>query len=161
MLASLPVIFILAWVSNTFDARLPAPGDPIRIEAIAVAGRQLPPLRWQGDGEVSKERDGLWTIAWPAAAKPLQLVDGDGTVLLTLPPASPVGTIHQRRWWNVLLGNPAGYLPAAGAVDAVELDLPRAEFLPFGPPWLRGWMVWFFGVVLAASLLLKRLWRLH
>lgn len=161
LLASLPVIFILAWVSNTFDARFPPAGEPVRIEATAVDGSPLPPLRWQSDGEVRAERDGLWTIPWPTAARPLNLVDGDGTELLTLPPAAPVGAVHQRRWWNALVGNPAGYLPAPGPVDVVELDLPHAEFLPFGPPWLRGWMVWFFGVVLAASLLLKFLWRLH
>lgn len=161
LLASLPVIFILAWVSNTFDARFPPTGDPVRIEATAVDGTPLPPLHWQGEGEVRAERDGLWTIPWPTAARPLNLVDGDGTALLKLPPAAPVGAVHQRRWWNALVGNPAGYLPAPGPIDVVELDLPRAEFLPFGPAWLRGWMVWFFSVVLAASLLLKFLWRLH
>jgi hypothetical protein len=161
LLASLPVIFILAWVSNTFDARFPRVGDPVRIEAVAVDGSPLPPLRWQGDGDVRTEREGLWTLAWPTAARPLNLVDGDGAALLTLPPAAPVGAVHQRRWWNALVGNPAGYLPGPGPVDAVELDLPHTEFLPFGPAWLRGWMVWFFGVVLAASLLLKFLWRLH
>jgi hypothetical protein len=72
-----------------------------------------------------------------------------------------VGAVHQRRWWNVLVGNPAGYLPGPGDVDAVELNLPRAEFLPFGPGWLRGWIGYFFGIVIVLSLALKFLWRLH
>ena len=75
--------------------------------------------------------------------------------------AEPVSVVHQRRWWNALIGNPAGYLPSPGDVDVVELDLPQPEFLPLGPEWLRGWMPLFFAIVLAFSLLLKFVWRLH
>jgi predicted AlkP superfamily phosphohydrolase/phosphomutase len=161
LIASVPVIFILAYVSNAFDARAPAVGDMIEVEAITSEGRSLPPLQWRGDGEVREEGDGVWSVAWPPAEGPLELLDSDGTVLLTLPTAAPVGGVHQRRWWNVLLGNPAGYLPSPGDVDAVELGLPRSEFLPFGPSWVRGWIAYFFGVVIVVSLALKFLWRLH
>ena len=155
------MIFIIAWVANAFDARAPAVGDAIEIEAITSDGRQLPPLHWQGDGDVREEREGVWSVAWPSDERSLHLLDSDGTVLLTLPTPAPAGAVHQRRWWNVLIGNPAGYLPSPGDVDAVELGLPRSEFLPFGPEWLRGWMVAFFGIVIVLSLLLKYLWRLH
>ena len=161
LIASVPVIFIIAWVANAFDARAPAVGDAIEIEAITSDGRQLPPLHWQGDGDVREEREGVWSVAWPSDERSLHLLDSDGTVLLTLPTPAPAGAVHQRRWWNVLIGNPAGYLPSPGDVDAVELGLPRSEFLPFGPEWLRGWMVAFFGIVIVLSLLLKYLWRLH
>jgi hypothetical protein len=161
LIASVPVIFILAYVSNAFDARAPEVGDMIEVEAITSEGRSLPPLQWRGDGEVHEAGDGAWSVAWPPAERPLELIDSDGTVLLTLPAAAPVGGVHQRRWWNVLLGNPAGYLPSPGDIDAVELGLPRSEFLPFGPGWLRGWIAYFFGVVIVVSLALKFLWRLH
>jgi hypothetical protein len=161
LLASVPVIFILAFLANAFDTRFAAVGEAVPVRAAAVAGRIPPPLRWQDADAVGAEGDTAWTIAWPAAAAPLHLIESDRGVVLALPTAAPVGAVHQRRWWNVLLGNPAGYLPADSAVDVIELDLPRAEFLPFGPSWLRGWLAWFFAVVLVASLALKRLWRLH
>ena len=91
LIASVPVIFIIAWVANAFDAQTPAPGEAIEVEAIASDGRQLPPLRWQGDGQVREEREGAWKVAWPTAAAPLQLLDSDGTVLLSLPTAAPAG----------------------------------------------------------------------
>ena len=75
--------------------------------------------------------------------------------------AAPVSTVHQKRWWNRLIGNPAGYLPSPGDVDAVVLGLPREEYLPFGPRWLRSWIALFFAVVIIASLGLKFLWRLQ
>jgi hypothetical protein len=157
VLASLPVIFLLVWVSNSFDATMPEPGAEVAVAAVARDGA-LPPLHWQGGARPAGE--GRWTVAWPAAGAQLELLDADDEVLLTLPPAAPIGVVHQRRWWNILLGNPAGYLPP-GPVDAVEIGLPRREYLPFGPSWLRGWIPLFFAVVIAVSLLLKIVWRLH
>jgi hypothetical protein len=155
------VIFLLVWVSNAFDSRLPAPGEKLEVEAYASAGHELPPLHWRGGNGVVVDGAGSWKVTWPDEGATLQLVDSDDTVLLTLPPPAPVGAVHQRRWWNTLLGNPAGYLPSPGDVDAVDIELPKREFLPFGPDWLRGWIPTFFAVVIIVSLLLKFLWRLH
>jgi hypothetical protein len=160
VIASVPVIFLLVWVSNAFDARLPSAGQKLEVEAYPSAGHELPPLHWRGGDAVAKDA-GTWSVTWPGDARTLELVESDGTVLLTLPTPAPVGVVHQRRWWNALFGNPAGYLPSPGDVDAVGIDLPKREFVPFGPDWLRGWIVMFFGVVIIISLLLKFLWRLH
>ena len=157
LIASLPVIFLLVWVSNSFDATMPAADEPVEVAAFAQDGAALPALHWRGAARAAG--DGRWTVAWPAAGASAQLLHGD-EVLLTVPQPAPIGVVHQRRWWNVLLGNPAGYLPP-GPVDAVEIDLPRREYLPFGPGWLRGWIPLFFAVVIAVSLLLKIVWRLH
>jgi hypothetical protein len=157
LIASLPVLFLLVWVSNSFDATMPAPGAPIEVEAFARNGETLPDLQWRGDARPAGE--GTWTVTWPGAGQRLELLH-EGQVLLALPPPAPVGVVHQRRWWNVLLGNPAGYLPP-GPVDSVEIGLRRREYLPFGPDWLRGWIPLFFAVLVAVSLLLKFVWRLH
>jgi predicted AlkP superfamily phosphohydrolase/phosphomutase len=161
VIASVPVVFILAWMSNAFDARFPLAGKQVSVTAIPDATHQLPPMRWQGSDVKTGEQAGTWTVAWPAESSPLRLVDSDGTVVLTLPTTAPVSTVHQRRWWNNLVGNPAGYLPSPGDIDAVSLDLPGVEFLGFGPSWLRSWLTLFFLVVIATSLGLKSYWRLH
>ena len=161
IIASVPVIFLLVWVSTAFDSRLPEPGDQLEVEAHPGAGQELPPLHWRGGNGVVANGAGNWQVTWPNDGTTLELVDSSDAVLLTLPPPAPVGVVHQRRWWNALLGNPAGYLPSPGDVDAIDIDLPKREFLPFGPDWLRGWIPFFFAVVIAVSLLLKVLWRLH
>lgn len=161
LIASLPVLFILVWASTAFDAHWPAPGDQIQVAASARDGSELPPLRWQGSAAIAPAGDGAWNVVWPEDAASSTLLDSDGTVLLTLPTPEPVSVVHQRRWWNVLIGNPAGYLPSPGDVDVVDLALPRSEYLPFGPDWLRGGIAFFFGVVLIGSLFLKFLWRLQ
>jgi hypothetical protein len=160
-IGSLPVLFVLVWASTAFDTHWPAPGDQIQVAVSAHDGRELPPLRWEGSVEIAPSGNGAWNIVWPEDDLSLRLLDADGTVLLTLPTPEPVSVVHQRRWWNVLIGNPAGYLPSPGDVDAVDLALPHPEYLPFGPDWLRGGIAFFFGVVLIGTLLLKLLWRLQ
>ena len=161
VIASVPVVFILAWMSNAFDAYFPTAGQKITVTAVADDTHQVPPMHWQGGEAETAETPGRWQVPWPGENAPMRLIDSDGSVLLTLPTKAPVSTVHQRRWWNDLVGNPAGYLPRPGDVDAVELGLPGVEFLNFGPSWLRSWITLFFLVVIVASLGLKFHWRLH
>jgi len=161
MISSIPVLMVLIWMSNAFDASVPPVRESVVIKAIPDATHQLPPLRWEGGEVEAGERPGSWTISWPEVEAPMRLVDSDGITLLTLPTEAPVSNVHQRRWWNDLIGNPAGYLPSPGDVDAVVLAMPSEEFQPFGPWWLRSWITLFFAVVVIASLGLKFLWRLQ
>ena len=161
MVASVPVLFILAWMSNAFDARPPAPGAPVSVALTAAEGRSLPPVRWAGDGRAVETAPGEWSVPWPADGRTLQLDSADGGRLLTLPTAAPVRTVAQWEWWNRLIGNPGGYLPTPGDVAAVHLDLPQPTLLPFGPAWLRGWLPTTLLVLVAFSLFLKFRWRLH
>jgi hypothetical protein len=162
MIASLPVLFILAWMSNAFDARPPTAGEPVPVTLTAADGRTLPPVAWRGDERQATETaPGEWSVAWPADGRTLQLDDSDGSRLLTLPTAAPVRTVAQWEWWNRLIGNPGGYLPTPGDVAAVHLGLPQPTVLPFGPEWLRGWLPTTLLVLVAFSLFLKFAWRLH
>jgi hypothetical protein len=63
-----------------------------------------------------------------------------------------VPTIHKREWWNLLLGNQAGYRPDNSQLERLALDLPPKQYLSVGPDWLKVWHVPFFGVLLLASL---------
>ena len=162
LIATIPVLLILAWASNAFDARWPQPGDRIEVRAVASEASELPALRWQGNAEVTPTGEGAWSVVWPEHGASLKLLDSDATVLLRLPTAGPASVVHQRRWWNALIGNPAGYLPSPGEVDAVELGLPQSECLPFGPRLAaRPASPSSSAFVLIGSLLLKHLWRLH
>jgi hypothetical protein len=161
LIASIPVLLILVWMSNAFGASSPSPGQEITVVAVPDDAHQVPPMRWRGGHAEDGELPGSWTISWPDSATPLELVDSDGTVILRLPAEGPATTVHQKRWWNKLIGNPAGYLPSPGDVDSVDIALPSKEFLPFGPSWLRSWLALFFAVVIVVSLGLKFYWRLH
>ena len=54
MIASFPVLFILAWMSNAFDAQAPVAGSTVPVTLATADGRTLPPGDlaggWQGRG---------------------------------------------------------------------------------------------------------------
>jgi hypothetical protein len=102
-----------------------------------------------------------WTVPWPADDTTAALVDDAGDVLLALPPGRASPVLHERQWWNALIANPAGYLPDGHPADVVHLDLPHREILPFGPGWMRGWAFPYFVLLIAGSLALKFVWRIH
>ncbi len=162
IISSLPLLFLMGWVATQYAALTPQPGDTIRIRVEPVAGTQAPPLLSASPANpLVRTGDGVWTLDWPEPEHAVEIIEADGTRLLTLPLNADINIIHQRRWWNVLFANPLGYLPDRGIVDALHIDLPAQRPLGFGPAWLDAWYSAFFGMLIAVSLFLKRRWRLH
>jgi hypothetical protein len=139
LLALLPVMTVVIWLDTAYGHTLEVEGNPpgtaVRpdgFDARVVAVPQGPPrleVRHRGAGS-----EPLVQVAMTAA----------------------VTRIEKRRWWNALIGNPAGYLPEDGPVESVILDLRPREYLSFGPPFMRSWPALFFAAVTLASLLCHR-----
>lgn len=140
-LASLPLLFLLVWLSNTFGHEFPQPGRQVEIQT-----RPQAPAHWIRKHEGAPEI----LIGEPGRGPAL-------TVIMT----APIPTVHRRHWWNLLIGNPVGYLPATAAVDEVNVRLPKRRILAFGPDWLAGWEVPFFTALIMSSLIIKTVFRIE
>jgi len=140
--AALPVISLMVWLETRYANDLPQHGQAaaVVVEPAVVQGR--------------------WIAAGDAPPR-VEMIDAEGTAILTLPISAPVMVIHKWLWWNALIGNPLGYLPSDAAVDRVEIALPRAQYLPAGPELLRGWEAPFMLALLVGSVLLKLLFRIR
>jgi hypothetical protein len=164
LLAGVPVLFVLVWISNAYGVYFPAAGTPVQVRAVADDG-DASDWRWPNaspsPAESAAAPGHAWTVAWPAADDPARLVTGDGRAVVELPPPNASPVLHERQWWNALIGNPAGYLESGNPARAVHLDLPHTEVLPFGPGWMRGWAFPYFVLLIAGSLGLKFAWRIH
>jgi hypothetical protein len=145
LVASLPAICLLVWISTAYGYSFPPAGAEVPIQ---TSPREL---------QAALVAPGTP----PAAAREIVVADPDGKVISTIPWAAPIATIHKRQWWNLLFGNPAGYLPDDAAVERVELDLAPNEYLPFGPAWLRPWYGVFFTALVIGSLAVKLIWRIQ
>jgi hypothetical protein len=157
LLAAVPVLFVLPWLSNRHDVQFPAPASAVRVcftPADTVADLHADPA-WQDAGEA-----GCRVVAWPAGDENVTIREHDRLVL-TLPMTAPATIVHRRTWSNALVGNPAGYLADDLRTTAVHIDLPSMDLQPLGPAWLRGWMPAFFLSALLVSLLLRWRWKLH
>lgn len=136
IVASLPLLALLAWMSTRYGHAWPPVGSTPAIQTV-------PPL------------PATW-VAGTEADHPHVVVAGDDRrVIADVPLQAPVPVIHKRQWWNILLGNPAGYLPPQSAIDRIRIDLPARVFLPFGPGWARGWELAFFVPLLLVSVAIK------
>ncbi len=140
LVASLPVLALLVWLDGAYGYQFPA-----NRQAPAIA---VEPERFSG--------------AWQPndAGGEIALRDESGAEVARLTLAQPITRIEKRHWWNVLIGNPAGYLPENGPIDGVTIGLPERQYLPVGPDWLRSWLTVALSALVIASLLIMRLARI-
>lgn len=154
LLASIPILFIIIWVAGEFGYETPIAGS----EVLLTAEPATSDIQWSKTTEVSTSEVG-WVVNWPSNGESLTMND-DHQLLLTLPLEHDIPIIHKKRWWNLLIANPLGYLPKDGSTDVIHINLPGAVFIGSGPGWIRGWMFSFFITLLLSSILFKRLLRL-
>lgn len=164
LLAGVPVLFVLVWISNAYGVIMPPAGSKVEVRVIAATDAELANWQWHGtqaELTTTDEAGRAWRIDWPGATTSATLITARGEEILEVPPELPAPVVHQRQWWNTLIGNPAGYLPPDSAAKAVYLGLPKKEMLPFGPSWMRGWAFLYFVLLIIGSLGLKLVWRIH
>lgn len=149
--AAVPMIALLVWLSTAFGHQFPPQGASVG----AVAHPGTITARFVPAGGGMPEEGGSQALPRVLA------VDGDDRPVADMPLTAPVTTLHKRLWWNVLIGNPAGYLPDDGPAERIDLDLPKRQYLPFGPDWLRGWETLFLAAALLSSIAIKMAFRIR
>ncbi|MDX2417069.1 MAG: hypothetical protein QNK19_06380 [Xanthomonadales bacterium] len=159
LLATVPVLFIVIWVAGEFGYVTPAAGSEVYL-SIEPASSEI---HWSSTEQVGVNDDG-WVINWPSPGQSLTISEatmGEGyQSLLVLPMEHDIPIIHKKRWWNLLMANPLGYLPENGKTDVIHIDLREAVIIDSGPAWMRGWMFSFFLAFLLSSIGFKLLLRL-
>jgi hypothetical protein len=144
--AALPLVVLILWLDMTYGYQFPAPGSEVAVRTYPPAAQ----ARLQNFHDDGADQGDQWVVIVEESTRPEQDI--------AIP--APVPAIAKHHWWNVLIGNPAGYLPAESAVDLITLDLPYREHLSIGPGWLRTWHVAFFAAMFAASLAIKLRFRI-
>jgi hypothetical protein len=139
LIGSLPVLALLIWLDGSYARTFPT--EPATVQ---VAPADQYAGHWRGD-----ETGGA-----------IEVVDKTGRAVATLPLEKPVPQIEQRHWWNLLIGNPAGYLPDGGPLESVTIALPEHEYVSAGPAWARSWFSIVLPVLLLTSLAFLRIARI-
>lgn len=154
LLSTLPVLFLIVWVAGAYGNAAPAAGSMVHVTAKPTTVG----IQWSSVTDVVIVEDG-WQVRWPGADQSLTLADQHQS-LLTLPLQDPIPVIHKKKWWNVLMANPIGYLPQSSTTDVIHIALPEQVIIGFGPGWMRGWMFSFFLSFLLSSAGFKFLLRI-
>lgn len=140
LIASLPVLALLVWLDGAYGYQFP---DDRRSPLVTVEPQSYS-ARWQPSG----------------AGGQIELRDGEGTEVARLTLAQPITQIEKRHWWNVIIGNPAGYLPEQSPIESVTIALPERQYLSIGPDWLRSWVTIALSALLISSILFMRIARI-
>lgn len=156
-LASLPLLSLLLWLSDAYSVTPPPAGSPVeaRIEPTGI------PVSWDPPTMARKTGPATWSVTWPEPDGHVTLRDGQGRSIAALPGDAEVTILVKRRWWNLLIGNPAGYLPAEGPVESLEMALPARQLIDVGPAWARSWEALFLTVLIICSLGIKLAFRIR
>lgn len=145
--ASLPLVFVLVWLDNTYSYQAPEAGSLIQARTDPFVALQ------EGSG-IQRSADQTYAITWPDAGR-IELKDLAGDLILSLPASTRAPLIHKRRWWNILVGNPAGYLDENASISSIALTMPPRELFDLGPPWLRSWVIIYFTTLMATAVAVK------
>jgi len=153
--ASIPLLLLLVWISIAYGFHPPEPGAEVTL-------RVSPPgaaVTWEPSAVGTPEPD-AYTIPWPVGGG-VTARSPAGERIVTIPVDVEIPVVHQRLWWNALVGNPAGYVPDGAPIREIRLDLEPKTFLGFGPEWARTWEVPFLTLVFVCSLAIKIVFKIH
>lgn len=160
LLASLPLLLVLPWLSNRFDIQPPTRGSSVPV--CAEPSRSATALHWRGSTAIrSADSSGCWVIPWPGTAHSLTLTGNAGEAIYVPDPDHPVRIVHKFIALNWLIGDPGGYLPATAPADRLLFALPARDLTGLGPSWSRGWEGWYFAALVVFSVAFKLRWRLN
>jgi hypothetical protein len=136
LIASLPLLIMVVWLDGAYGYSFPPAGQAVQVEAPAPF-------------------TGKWVGAESGQKPHAQILDDKGQVVVDAPVKAAVPVLQKWHWWNVLLGNPAGYLASSAPIETLTIDLPEKQIVAAGPAWLRGWAPSFFLAVLLIAMTLK------
>ena len=145
--ASLPLIFVLVWLDNSYSYQAPPVGSSIQ-----ALTEPFVPL--QESDSVHRTEGQTYSLTWPESGQ-IELQSLSGDLIISIPSSTHVPLIHKRKWWNMLIGNPAGYIDESAPFDSVEFTHTPRELIGFGPHWIRSWLFIYFAVLMASSIAIK------
>jgi hypothetical protein len=159
LLASLPLLFLLAFSSNQFSVETAKSGSRVYVTPEDMQGSPLD-YEWQGVNAQWDARKKAWTFYQLNPGQTTSLMRG-GQQQLSLPTSVPTSVIHRKHWWNYLFANPAGYLDANANIGRFEFNTPTQIIINWGPGWMRGWLFAFMSFLILFSVAIKVVWKIH
>lgn len=157
MLASIPIVFVLTYLSNKYELAHPKDNEIVPIKITWENLKENNQISIIQNNKLLNSGN-ITSFSWQE--KNTRLVNlSDGQDIITIPfPISSI--VHKKQWWNTLIGNPAGYLDEKSQVSSVEFSFKHQEIIYFGPEWVRGWLFIFFFMTLGFSIIFLFLFKI-
>jgi len=151
LLASIPILFILTYLSNQYELKQPQLNDSIHLNIEWQKDKNQQLVQTQNNTTIKS--GAIETINWPAINNPIYLQNSTGNVTIMSFPFNISNIIHKKQWWNTLIGNPAGYLTDDSDINSISFDFKPQQIIGFGPPWVRSWLFIYFFMTFSFSII--------
>lgn len=138
-----PVLVLLLWMNASYGHRFPTPEESVAVAVSEPGYRGF----WHRD---TADDSGVAVVTGPS-----------GAIVTRISPAAAIPRIEKWRPWNLLIGNPAGYLPAEAPIAGIEITFPRRELWPIGPDWIRGWEFTFLLLLFLFAMTFKKIRKIE
>lgn len=157
LVSAIPVIFLALWIHTCLAYQ--APLTPNDLELMTRHENiELQLLNYNESNEISNNEIQTHNLA---ASEEIVVMADEKVIYSGTPLSPPTPVIQKRRWWNVLLDNPAGYVVKDAPLDSIRLNISRKQIIKWMPGWASGWEVPFFTFVLLAALGIKLSFRIE
>jgi hypothetical protein len=151
IVSSVPVLIVMLWLAFAQSYARPAVGTSIPVNFLppsTAAVKVGPPAL------LHRTSDGVrFTIA--PEPQPVDISDATGNIYDGVPDDPPFPVIHKRQWWNILIGNEAGYLAPSATIDEVHFDFPVKRLVAEVPQWMATWELPYFAALILVAVALK------
>jgi hypothetical protein len=158
LIATAPVLLVMAWLESTYNDRMPNAGDQITM-TIHASGTAAPPaIQWVPFPAINQApAPDHYRVTWPESGQTVEIVDSaTNQRLLDLPLPLPLDAIGPRHWWSTMLeGGQSLHLPSNTKVSSIEFSLAPRRLWSVGPGWLGSWQTPFLLALSAAALGMK------
>lgn len=133
LVSSTPVLVIILWLSAFHSYRLPS-HDILSIELLSPIGQieVMPP-------ESIVKRDGRVVNLSIDNSSSIRFYDDNGVVYEGIPASPPIPFVYPWHWWNIVLGNEAGYLRSGSQLEAIHFQYEPKVLLSGVPEWISNW----------------------
>ncbi len=151
ILAMVPIIFLLVFLSASYDYQTPKAGERVNYQVFWEDSDSIGEIIWkdQNNQPIEFIKD---TFLWPKTGQKHILLQPDGTKIMAFPSA-PVPIIHKKQWWNVFFGNPAGYISEDNIIDHIAFKFKKQKPNTYLDNYVDGWMWPYFLFTFVFSLI--------
>jgi hypothetical protein len=158
LVSAIPVIFFALWIHTCFAYEAPVIPDDL---VVTAENRDIELRLFSGSqmDEISGNEIHNRNLADSDA---IVVMASNKVIYSGTPLSPPTPVIHKKRWWNVILTNPAGYLVEDAHIDSIRFNMSKKQVLKkWMPGWATGWEIPFFVFVLLSALGIKLGFRIE
>lgn len=155
LISTIPLLFLWGMLAYEFDRIPPKTGDRTDVIISPVVNN----LFINGEKHTANHNESF-TIKWHKDKTVIIKMLKDSKEIV-ISKEKPQYYLNKKKWWNLLLPSPYGYLDQSIQINSIYFDLPTKEYLPWGPQWVKSWWFIFVFSMFVFSLVLKVVFRIE